>query len=95
MAPEERCNLAAADSVAPYVGIDHTLQRVDRWPHALRPFYWLLERLPPTREGARRLGLVTLEQMTRALVLAVESTPPTTTPHILEVPEIRRAGASA
>lgn len=66
-----------------------------RWPYALLPFYWLLERLPPTREGARRLGLVTLEQMTRALLFAIESTPPTKTPRVLEVPDIRGAGASA
>jgi uncharacterized protein YbjT (DUF2867 family) len=61
-----------------------------RWPYALIPFYWLLERLPPTREGARRLGLVTLTQMTRALLDAVES-PPMKSPRILEVPEIRGA----
>ncbi len=64
-----------------------------RWPYALIPFYWLLERLPPTREGARRLGLVTLSQMTRALVYAVESPPQTL--RILEVPEIRDAGGGA
>ena len=35
-----------------------------RWPHLLLPFYWLLEKIPRTREGARRLGLVTLDQLT-------------------------------
>ena len=60
-----------------------------RWPYALIPFYWLLERLPPTREGAKRLGLVTVSQMTRALVHAVESPPQTL--RVLEVPEIRSA----
>jgi uncharacterized protein YbjT (DUF2867 family) len=30
-----------------------------RWPYALLPMYWLLEQLPRTRDGARRLGLVT------------------------------------
>jgi len=60
-----------------------------RWPYALLPFYWLLDRLPPTREGARRLGLVTLEQMTRALLFAVESAPQRL--RVLEVPEIRGA----
>jgi hypothetical protein len=34
--------------------------------------YWLLERLPSSRETARRLGLVTIEQMIHALVAAVE-----------------------
>jgi uncharacterized protein YbjT (DUF2867 family) len=67
-----------------------------RWPYALLPFYWVLERLPPTREGARRLGLVTLEQMVRALVAAVESPPPPSTraPRVVEVPEIRGAPLS-
>ena len=35
--------------------------------------YWLMERIPATRDGARRLGLVTLEQMKNALVNAVEN----------------------
>ena len=35
--------------------------------------YWLLERVPSTPDDARRLGLVTLEQMTRALVHAAEN----------------------
>ena len=34
-----------------------------RWPYALIPFYWLAERIPSTREGARRLGLITVAQM--------------------------------
>jgi len=60
-----------------------------RWPYALIPFYWICERLPPTREGARRLGLVTLKQMVYALVHAVEH-PPEQEVKIVEVPEIRR-----
>jgi uncharacterized protein YbjT (DUF2867 family) len=60
-----------------------------RWPYALLPAYWLLERLPATRAGARRLGLVTLEQMARALVFAIETPAPGL--RILEVPEIRSA----
>ena len=58
-----------------------------RWPYALLPMYWLLERLPLTRAGARRLGLVTREQMVRALVCAVENPSPGV--RIVEVPEIR------
>ncbi len=58
-----------------------------RWPFALLPAYWLLERLPSTRDGARRLGLVTLEQMLRALAGAVGD--PCTGVRILGVPEIR------
>ncbi|HKT49163.1 MAG TPA: NAD(P)H-binding protein [Candidatus Angelobacter sp.] len=44
-----------------------------RWPYALRPAYWLMERIPGTRESALRLGLVTLPQMLNALVTAVEA----------------------
>ena len=58
-----------------------------RWPYALLPFYWLCERLPATREGARRLGLVTLKQMIGALVWAVEN--PATGVRIIDVPKIR------
>jgi uncharacterized protein YbjT (DUF2867 family) len=62
-----------------------------RWPHALRPIYWLMERLPATRDSARRLGLVTLRQMTAALLHAAQN--PVQGVKIVEVPEIRRARA--
>lgn len=65
-----------------------------RWPYALRPAYFLLERLPGTREAAHRLGLVTLAQMTAALVAAVEN-PPESGLRVLEVPEIRRTRLEA
>jgi uncharacterized protein YbjT (DUF2867 family) len=58
-----------------------------RWPYALIPFYWLFGKIPAMREGAERLGLVTLPQMTRALVHAVES--PVQGVQIVEVPAIR------
>jgi uncharacterized protein YbjT (DUF2867 family) len=58
-----------------------------RWPVVLRPAYALLRAIPATREGARRLGLVTLPQMVDALTWAVEN--PSTGIKILEVPEIR------
>ena len=44
-----------------------------RWAYALLPMYWLFEQVPGTRETARRLGLVTLDQMVGALTKAVES----------------------
>ena len=59
-----------------------------RWPYALKPMYWLFERLPATRETASRLGLVTLEEMVSALEQSVESPPPNQI-RILEVPAIR------
>ena len=57
-----------------------------RWPCVLLPAYWFFELLPPTRDGARRLGLVTLNQMLFALVHAVEN--PAAGIRIVEVPEI-------
>src|ERR1700758_5428263 len=44
-----------------------------RWPYLLLPFYKAAELIPATREAARRLGLVTLEQMICALTEAVEN----------------------
>lgn len=60
-----------------------------RWPYLLMPMYALAGVLPPTRDGARRLGLVTLEQMTAALLTAAEN--PVSGTRVIEVPEIRRA----
>lgn len=60
-----------------------------RWPYVLVPVYAIAELLPATREGARRLGLVTLGQMTRALVQAVENPPNGV--RIVDVPAIRAA----
>ncbi|HEY0320269.1 MAG TPA: NAD(P)H-binding protein [Pyrinomonadaceae bacterium] len=58
-----------------------------RWPYLLLPMYWLLERLPSTRETARRLGLITIEQMIQALVAAVET--PAQDVKIMGVQEIK------
>jgi uncharacterized protein YbjT (DUF2867 family) len=63
------------------------------WPYALLPMYWLMERIPATRESALRLGLVTLEQMLAALVAAVEN--PCAGMRIMDVPTIRKQLAVA
>ncbi|MGH9442507.1 MAG: NAD(P)H-binding protein [Thermoanaerobaculia bacterium] len=60
-----------------------------RWAHALLPLYWLCEALPATRDLALRLGLVTLRQMLRSLVYAVET--PVNGTRVVHVPEIRTA----
>ncbi len=60
-----------------------------RWPYVLIPLYKAAEWLPSTREGARRLGLVTLEQMISALLSAVEN--PAQGRRAMGVPEIRAA----
>lgn len=64
-----------------------------RWPIVLKPIYALLERLPTTREGAKRLGLVTIDQMIHVLVAAVESPPTTGTQRVMTVAEIRLLGS--
>ncbi|RMD97970.1 MAG: NAD-dependent epimerase/dehydratase family protein [Calditrichaeota bacterium] len=60
-----------------------------RWPYALMPVYWLLERIPSTRSTALRLGLVKLENMLAALVHAVEHPCRSIENCILEVQQIR------
>jgi hypothetical protein len=62
-----------------------------RWPYALLPMYWLAQRIPATRAGAQRLGLVTLSQMTRTMVSAVEN--PSIGARLLEVPQIGTGAA--
>ena len=62
------------------------------WPYALLPVYKVMEFLPFIRQGAKRLGLVTLEQMIMALVEAVES--PVQGLRVVGVPEIRAAQAN-
>jgi uncharacterized protein YbjT (DUF2867 family) len=44
-----------------------------RWPLFLTPFYAIARVIPATREGAVRLGLVTIDQMTRTLAWVVEN----------------------
>lgn len=58
-----------------------------RWPLILLPGYWLASLLPGPRAIAQRLGLITLDQMIRALVFAVEQ--PADGLRLLEVPQIR------
>lgn len=61
-----------------------------RWPYLLLPIYKAMELFPSTRESAQRLGLVTLAQMTRALLDAVE-TESSDRLRIYDVPRIRQA----
>ena len=63
------------------------------WPVMLKPFYGLARAYPPTREGAIRLALVTLEQMTQTLAFAVENPPETL--QVFEPPQIKRGGRTA
>jgi uncharacterized protein YbjT (DUF2867 family) len=60
-----------------------------RWPYLLLPVYKIMEAIPSTRESAQRLGLVTIRQMTDALVNAVTTESDAT--RIFDVPQIRQA----
>jgi uncharacterized protein YbjT (DUF2867 family) len=62
-----------------------------RWPVILLPGYRLASLFPGSRATARRLGLVTLDQMIRALVFAIEQ--PADGLRLLEVPQIRELRA--
>ena len=79
--------VAASGMAATFVRPWYVLGPGHRWPLALLPAYWLMERLPATRETAMRLGLVTLEQLVAALVRAVEHPPQDV--RVLNVPDIR------
>ena len=59
-----------------------------RWPLLLIPFYAVAGMVPAWRDGARRLGLVTVEQMTGALVRAIENPPPSGSSRVVDVPAI-------
>jgi len=61
-----------------------------RWPLAIAPIYWLLEALPSTRESARRLGLVSVEQMIASMARAIADPPNGV--RVWEVPQIRLMG---
>jgi len=59
-----------------------------RWPYLLKPFYWVAEKSRSWRAAAQRLGMVTRDQMLRALIWSVEH--PGSGVQMLEVPQIRR-----
>ncbi len=62
-----------------------------RWPLCLVPIYRLLEHLPATRETAFRLGLITVGEMTAALLESVEN--PCRGVRVWDVARIRAAGS--
>lgn len=63
------------------------------WPRILQPFYAMARLLPATRDGANRLALVTLEQMTQTLAWAVEHPPEQM--QVFEPPQIKLGGRVA
>ena len=83
--------IAAAGLTATILRPWYVLGRGRWWPAMLLPVYALMAAIPATREGARRLGLVNIDQMIRALVAAVESPPPDGRQRVIDVPAIRAA----
>jgi uncharacterized protein YbjT (DUF2867 family) len=59
------------------------------WPVMLTPVYALATLVPALRDGARRMGLITLGQMVAALAHAVENPPAPGTFRVVEVPAMR------
>jgi uncharacterized protein YbjT (DUF2867 family) len=83
--------IAEASLTATIVRPWYVLGPGHRWPALLAPLYALAEWLPATRDAARRMGLVTLEQMVAALVAAIEAPPRAWTRRIVDVAGIRAA----
>ncbi len=82
--------IAASGMNATFVRPWYVLGPGHWWPLAFAPLYWICERIPATREQALRLGLVTIGEMLRTLVTAVEV--PATGTRVIDVAEIRRNG---
>lgn len=81
--------LAASGLTASVLRPWYVLGPGHRWPVVLRPLYALAEWVPGWRESARRTGLVTLSQMTDALLRAVEGPPAAGAQRVIGVPQIR------
>jgi uncharacterized protein YbjT (DUF2867 family) len=62
------------------------------WPYAILPVYWVLEKIPNTKESAERLGLVTIDQILSALIWSAENPPSGV--QIVDVPRIRELSRS-
>jgi uncharacterized protein YbjT (DUF2867 family) len=87
---EGEAMIMASEIPATFVRPWYVLGPGRSWPRVLQPFYAIARLFPATRDGANRLALVTLEQMTQTLAWAVENPP--TRLQILEPPEIQRGG---
>jgi len=85
---EGEAAIRAAGLKATFVRPWYVLGPGHRWPYLFLPVYRLLQLFPPTRDTARRLYPVRLEQMVATLVAAVEQ--PAAGIRIVETPEIRR-----
>jgi uncharacterized protein YbjT (DUF2867 family) len=84
--------ISATQIPATFVRPWYVLGPGHRWPYLLLPLYAMAERFSEMRGTARRLGLVTLQQMIAALVWAVENPPERS--RVLDVEAIRRGGST-
>ncbi|HQY57154.1 MAG: hypothetical protein WBB60_09790 [Nitrospira sp.] len=84
--------IAAAGLVATILRPWYSLSPGHWWPLALQPVYRLMEQVPATRDAARRLGLVTIQEMLVTMLWVIERPP--SGRRVIEVPEIRRLGRS-
>lgn len=82
--------IAAAGLIATILRPWYILGPGHWWPWLLVPLYKLLERVPATQDAARRLGLVTIEEMLATMVWCIEHPPVHT--RVIDVVEIRRLG---
>lgn len=87
--------IAAAQLTATILRPWYVLGPGHRWPLALIPIYAVARKIPALREGAERLGLVTVAQMVSALTLAVETPPARGARRVVSVPGIRGAALRA
>jgi uncharacterized protein YbjT (DUF2867 family) len=85
--------IAAAHLTATILRPWYVLGPGHRWPFALMPIYAAAKLIPSLRDGAERLGLVTINQMVAALAAAVDEPPPSGTQRIVTVPQIRQPGS--
>jgi len=83
--------IAAAGLTATILRPWYVLGPGHRWPYLLLPLYGVAELVPGWRDVARRLGMVTLAQMSRALLRAIAAPPPSGTRRVLDVAGIRAA----
>jgi uncharacterized protein YbjT (DUF2867 family) len=83
--------IAAARLTATVLRPWYVLGPGHRWPMLLAPLYAVSTLVPSWRDGARRLGLVSIESMVTALVMSVESPPARGMMNVLDVPALRAA----
>lgn len=82
--------IAASGMSATFVRPWYVLGPGHWWPIPLLPAFWLMKKLPQTRETATRLDFVTIDQMLKTLVWAVEN--PASGTRVLDVPKIQELG---